>query len=106
MKDNMTEVFKAEMNKIAVKGLVLFGITFISAIIGVTMYISNIASTVEQHGKFIDSGERFTQSDGDLLQIQIEANREFLSNVARASDVQELKESFIRLDERLRNRGI
>lgn len=105
-KDEMLALYRAENNRTMLKIFSVFGIALISSIVGFTTYLTTLTNTVQTHEEFIKSGERFTQADGELLKIQIEANTDTLKDVARSSDLLDLKESFIRLDERLRNKGI
>lgn len=106
MKDQMREQTISDMNALIVKVLSGVGIAFISAIIAFTIYLNDIQNEVQNLQDFADSGERFTQSDADLLTLQIQANQQALAESASTREVQELKEAFIRLDERLRNKGI
>lgn len=106
LKRKMLDEYQAENNKMLIKLLGAIGLTFISAVIAGTIYITGIANKVDQHEAALSSGERFTQLDGQLLKIQIDANSKILSSVAQSSEVRELKEAFVRLDERLRNKGI
>lgn len=106
LKEQMFSQHKADINAAIIKVIAGVGITFLTAVIGFTVYITTISNTVTQLEQFANRGDRFTNEDGRILEIQIEANKQALQDVARASDLQELKEAFIRLDERLRNKGI
>lgn len=106
LKDQIMEDMKAANNATLLKVLSIYGITIITALIGFTIYITSIEHRVDELDKFADSGERFTQQDARLLELQIKANQAALTESASSQEVQELKEAFIRLDERLRNKGI
>lgn len=97
MRDSIIEDFKDEINRIAIRGLIIFGVTIITTVVSFTTYIVSIDNQVQEHEKFISSGDRFTQLDGEILKQQISNTDE---------KINELKETIIRLDERLRNKGI
>lgn len=106
LKDQIMEDMKAANNATLLKVLSIYGITIITALIGFTIYITSIEHRVDELDKFAESGDRFTQQDARLLELQIKANQAALTESASSQEVQELKEAFIRLDERLRNKGI
>ena len=106
MKEQMREQTMADMNRLIVKVLSAVGIVLLSAIISFTIYLNNMDNRLSQLSTFAESGERFTQQDGALLKLQIQANQAAVANSASTQEVKELKEAFIRLDERLRNKGI
>ena len=105
-KDRMLQAYRDENNKTIVKLMSIFGVSLIVSVIGFTLYINTIDNTVKNHSVLLGAEQRFTQQDGRLLDQQIKSNTEILKTIARKEDVQALKESFIRLDERLRNKGI
>lgn len=106
LKEQMMDEFKNEINRSVVRILLGFGVAFLTMVITGTVYVSNLQADVEDLNDFAASGERFTSTDAELLRIQIEANQAALDNVANKEQFDELKEAFIRLDERLRNKGI
>lgn len=106
LKQQIMEDVEVANNRTILKALGIYGITIISAIVGFAIYINNIDRDVQSLQDFAKSGERFTQQDGRLLELQITANQAALADSASSQEVKELKEAFIRLDERLRNKGI
>lgn len=106
IKDQMLDDYRAENNRTILKITGIFGITLISSIIGFTAYLTTLSNTVSNHEKFLNSNQVFTQADGELLKLQIQNNSKTLSSVATSKEIDELKETMIRLDERLRNKGI
>lgn len=106
IKDQMLNDYRAENNRTILKITGIFGITLISSIIGFTAYLTTLSNTVANHEKFLNSTQVFTQADGELLKLQIQNNSKTLSGVATSKEIDELKETVIRLDERLRNKGI
>lgn len=97
---------KSELRTMLVQFLVIYGISMLGALIAGTVFITQLRSDVDQLLEFADSGERFTATDGELLQLQINQNTDALLNVAQRQDLQRVEETLIRLDERLRNQGI
>jgi len=89
-------------NRTLIKIISVHGIVILTAVVGFTIYITNIDSRVEN----LESDKNLTQQDAEILLIQIKANQEAISESASSKEVKELKEAFIRLDERLRNKGI
>jgi len=106
LKEQMREQNKADLNSSILKVTSGFLVVFISSLVGFTVYLTGISNSVQSLDDFAKSGDRFTQQDGEILQLQIKANQTALSNVANAEQFRQLNESFIRLDERLRNKGI
>lgn len=106
LKQQIMEDVEVANNRTILKALGIYGITIISAIVGFAIYINNIDRDVQSLQDFAKSGERFTQQDGRLLELQITANQAAIADSASSQEVKELKEAFIRLDERLRNKGI
>lgn len=97
---------KTELRSMLWQFLVVYGVTMVGAIIAGTIFITQLRSDVDRLLSFADSGERFTTTDAELLQVQIETNANALQNVAQRQDLQRVEETLIRLDERLRNQGI
>ena len=106
MKEQMRAVHRSDINSMLVKLLGGFGLTLLAGVAAFAIYLNTIDQKVQVLEEFAGSGDRFTQQDAALLRQQIDLNTDALKDVARKDDVQDLKEAFIRLDERLRNKGI
>jgi len=106
MKDQMQEQTVSDMNALIVKVMTGVGVTFIVSMVTFALFLNNMQNRVATLQNFVESGEVFTQADARILMIQIEANQSAVKESASTAEVKELKEAFIRLDERLRNKGI
>jgi len=106
MKDQMQAQTVSDMNALIVKVMTGVGISFIVSMITFALFLNNMQNRVMTLQNFVESGEVFTQGDARILMIQIEANQSAVKQSASTAEVKELKEAFIRLDERLRNKGI
>tara|TARA_R100001143_G_scaffold63549_1_gene71779 strand:- start:6548 stop:6928 length:381 start_codon:yes stop_codon:yes gene_type:complete len=106
LRSQIKEDVKTELKLAVFQVFAAIGITIIVSIISIAIYLANLRSDVDDLLQFADSGERFTQTDGRLLEQQIEGNTDALKEVARRDDLQRVEETLIRLDERLRNSGM
>lgn len=102
LRHQMLEDVEAANNRTLIKILGVYGITIVTAVIGFTIYITNIENRVGN----IEEISGFTQQEAEVLRFQIQANQQAINESASSQEVRELKEAFIRLDERLRNKGI
>jgi len=106
IKETMLVEYKNELNRLAIQGLILFGSALLISIIAFTIYVTTIRLDVNELQEYSDSGQLFSQTDGSLLQQQIDNHSKLLENVAKREDLQRVEETLIRLDERIRNQGI
>ena len=106
LKDQMREVHSADLNKALLKFIAAIALTFIFSLITFVIFLNNIQNDVGQLQEFAKSGERFTQQDAEILRLRIQNNEAVLADVANKEQFDELKDVVIRLDERLREKGI
>ena len=105
-RDAILEDFQNEMNKLIVRFMAGFGLALVTFGVTFTFFLSGISKDVESLNDFASSGNRFTSEQAEILRFQILTNKEAVANSAASEDVRELKEAFIRLDERLQKKGI